>query len=142
MWTRKALKSKAWEMLRTSYWKAFLVSILIAIAGGSGIPSFNYHVNMANNNRLFTAPGSDTFWPIFIVILVIVFIIVLIIAIAFRIFLGYALEVGGRRYFIQSAQNNVDLNSLGYSFEKTRYLDILKAMLMRVRLTNNLQKPC
>ena len=58
-------------------------------------------------------------------------IIVIIFVVAFRIFLGYAFEVSGRRYFVQSAQNDIDMNYLGYSFGKEKYLDIIKTMLWR-----------
>ena len=50
---------------------------------------------------------------------------------ALRIFIGYAFEVSGRRYFVQSAQNDIDMNYLGYSFGKEKYLDIIKTMLWR-----------
>jgi uncharacterized membrane protein len=123
-------------MLRTSYWKAFLVSIILAIIGGNGGPSFSYRSNFGGGNpryfdNFFTTPGSDVFWPFFVIILIVTIIVVVLVVFALCIFLGYPLEVGGRRYFIHSAQNNVDLNFLGYSFEKTRYMDIIKAMLWR-----------
>lgn len=135
MWTRKHLKSRAWEMLRTSYWKAFLVSLIMVIVGGNNGQLFNFNWNLGGRdfpdlNSHFASLGGDMFWTIFIVFLIIIILVILAI-LAFRIFLGYPLEVGGRRYFIQSAQNNVDLNCLGYSFDKTKYLDIVKSMLWR-----------
>lgn len=42
MWTRRFLKSRAWESLLTTYCKAFLVSIIIAIVGGNGGSSYSY----------------------------------------------------------------------------------------------------
>lgn len=35
MWTREELKNRAKALLKKIYWKAFLVSIVIAIAGGN-----------------------------------------------------------------------------------------------------------
>ncbi len=34
MWTREALKTRAKAMLKASYWKAFLVSLVVAFFGG------------------------------------------------------------------------------------------------------------
>jgi len=133
MWTRSKLKTRAKAILRISYWKAFLVSLVIAFVGGSSGSSFNFNWNFGGGNSRST-PGNFTdsgeMWPYFILGILIALIVFLLV-LAFRIFLGYPLEVGGRRYFIQSAQNNFDLNSLGYAFEKPRYFDIIKAMLWR-----------
>lgn len=92
MWTREQLKTKAKAILKLSYWKAFLVSLIIAFAGGS-------------------SGGGDG-------------LIILALAFAFRIFLGYPLEVGGRRYFVKSTVKDFDLNNLGYAFNKSRYMGI------------------
>ena len=92
MWTREALKTRAKAMLKASYWKAFLVSLVVAFFGG--------------------LDGG----------------------MVIRIFLGYQLEVGGKRFFIQAAQGDVNVGYLGSRFEQG-YLDILKTMLLRdVRL--------
>lgn len=56
---------------------------------------------------------------------------VILLVLAFRVLLGYALEVGARRYFIQAAEDNADLNCLGFAFEKQKYINIIKAMLWR-----------
>lgn len=85
-------------MLRTSYWKAFLVSIIIAIGGGSSSPSFNFNWTRGGNfqdfKHLFAAPGGDQFWPVFVAVLIVIIIIVTLAVLAFRIFLGYPLEIG------------------------------------------------
>lgn len=136
MWTRKLLKSRAWESLRTTYWKAFLVSIIIAIVGGNGGPSYSYRANRGGGDyhgfdNFFAAPGSDMYLPIFIIGVIIFALIIILAVFALRVFLGFPLEVGGRRYFIHAAQKSADLNHLGFSFDKTRYMDIVKAMLWR-----------
>ncbi|OMF24541.1 hypothetical protein BK133_22750 [Paenibacillus sp. FSL H8-0548] len=67
----------------------------------------------------------------FLAIAIIVFIVVFLFAFAFRIFLCFPLEVGSMRYFKQSAEHEVNLNHLGFAFNKHRYLDIVKSMLWR-----------
>ncbi len=128
MWTRKLLKTRAKAILKISYWKAFLVSLVIAFAGGNSGGGFNFSWNVGNRTSQNPDSGEMfAFWSIIMLITLIVTLLVL----AFRILLGYPLEVGGRRYFIRSAQNHFDLNFLGYAFEKQKYFDIIKAMLWR-----------
>jgi hypothetical protein len=119
--------------LRISYWKAFLVSIIVGIAsgsGGGGGSSYNRHFGSSGSSS-FSSSGNDlAFLGIAIGILIII-IIVTLLALAFRIFLGYALEVGGRKYFVQAAQNDISMDYLGYAFKKDRYLNVIKAMLWK-----------
>ena len=127
MWERKELKQRAKDVLRTSYWQAFLVSIiLVFVGGGSSSPSFNFGQSRSLNR--------DVDWGIvapFLAIIIIIFIVIFLFALAFRIFLGFPLEVGSMRYFKQAAEHEVNLNHLGYGFNKTRYLNIVKAMTWR-----------
>lgn len=133
MWTRKMLKTRAKEVLKLAYWKLFLVSLIIAFVGGdAGGGSFNFNWNSGGEQTQSGAGGDlSPEWFIFIILGVLG---VLLLVLAFRILLGYALEVGGRRYFIQATQNNFDLNALGFAFEKPKYLNIIKAMLWRALL--------
>lgn len=142
MWTRAELKQRAKNVLKGTYWKAFLVSLLISFACGGGSAGFNFNTSRINyggnhGNSYGYSYGSDfaNFNPkalIAIIIGVLVFaLIILLVAIAFRIFIGYPLEIGGRRYFVQAAQGNADLNCLGYAFNRQKYMDIIKAMLWR-----------
>jgi len=134
MWSRKFLKNRAKAVLKESYLKAFLVSLVISIVGGRDGGSFKYNWNFSNHNFQYGFNsvlrqniGMFSFGGIFFKSIFIVILLVL----ALRIFLGYSLEVSGRRYFVQSAQNDIDMNYLGYSFGKEKYLNIIKTMLWR-----------
>lgn len=134
MWTRRDLKTRAKEVLKVSYWPAFLVSLIIGIAGGSGSgsPSFNWNSgssDFGSSSDIFGSGDMTTFIILAIILSIIGFILLLVMA--FRIFLGYPLEIGGRRYFVQAQQDTVDLNHLGFAFNKARYWDIIKSMLWR-----------
>lgn len=133
MWTRKDLKSKAKASLKPTYWKAFLVSLVIAVAGGNGSPSFNW--NMGNSSPggsdLVTGSGGDIFTALLVFAIIAMVSFVIILALAFRIFIGYPLEVGGRKYFVQAEQGRVDMNLLGFCFSRGKYGDIIKSMLWR-----------
>ncbi|SFK81177.1 Protein of unknown function [Paenibacillus sp. 1_12] len=158
MWTRMALKTRAKDVLRTSYWKAFLVSLIIGFVGGNGgssgssIPSnlmngvnpntwnfggssshnWNFGTNPSESfSELFKEISGNDYLPMVVLIFVFVFAGIMLFAIAFRIFLCYSLEVGGRRYFIRNAQGDNNLNHIEYGFRKQKYLAIVKSMLWR-----------
>jgi len=135
MWTRRDIKSRAWENLRVSYWKAFLISLVIAIVGGNGGGGFNFNWNTGGPGSSSTfGPGGDMFSAALIAFIIAALCVGLLIFCAFRIFIGYPLEVGGRRYFIEAEQYRFDMNHLGFVFNKTRYMDVVKSMFWRAFL--------
>jgi uncharacterized membrane protein len=138
MWSRESLKNRAKAVLKVSYWNAFFVSIVLAVIGGSD-NSFNFNWNSGNHNSsngfsFFSTTVTDIF-PFLLLITLVMAIIIFLFAFAFRIFLGYPLEVGGKRYFVQSAQNNINMNHLGYGFRNGYYFNIVKTMLYKSVLT-------
>ncbi|WP_028552732.1 DUF975 family protein [Paenibacillus sp. UNC451MF] len=148
MWTRKQLKDRAKDVLRTSYWKAFLASLLLGIVTG-GIPSCSFNSDFGGrgggNHQEFSTsfPGINKGFNynfdgelngIFLAVLIgaiIIAVIVFLATLAFRIFVSNPLEVGIRKYFAQSARNEVNLNYMGFGFSKGNYVVIVKAMLWR-----------
>ncbi|REK75030.1 DUF975 family protein [Paenibacillus paeoniae] len=132
MWERKELKANAKYVLRTSYWKAFLVSLILAFVGG-GINAPDLNFNFGSSDSSFDSQaGLD--WGLLAPILALltgVFIFIILLALAFRIFVGCPLEVGSMKYFKGAAEQDVNLNHLGYAFNGQRYMDIVVAMLWR-----------
>jgi hypothetical protein len=58
--------------------------------------------------------------------------LVVIVAIAaYRILLGYPLEVGGRKYFVQSAQGRDNKGCFSYAFYSQNYKGIVVTMLLK-----------
>jgi hypothetical protein len=133
MWDRKTLKSRAKDVLKLSYWKAFLVSLILAFVGGAGGSGSNFTWN-SNSNPMRFSTDSDGSALIFILIGIVVLFVVLF-ALAFGVFLSSPLEVGGRRYFVQAAQHDENMGYIGFAFAKGKYMDIVKAMLWRGFLT-------
>ncbi|KIL39452.1 hypothetical protein SD70_19985 [Gordoniibacillus kamchatkensis] len=137
MWTRAELKSRAKAVLKVSYWKAFLASLAVLFAGGSakGAPfNFNFRTGGGGAPSGISGGGGidwNGLLPVFIIIFAVILVLALLFALAFRIFLGFPLEVSGRRYFKQAATDGADLNHLGYAFNKTTYWLVIKAMLLR-----------
>jgi uncharacterized membrane protein len=127
MWTREELKTRAKAALRQSYWKAFLISLVIAIAIGSS------NLNWRHENSSGSGFGNSYIHidPAILALFAGIGLLIAITVFAFRIFLGYPLEVGGRRYFLHSAQYEFDMNYLGSVFNGKQYMDVVKAMLWK-----------
>lgn len=135
LWTRAEIKERAKTALRGSYWKAFLVTIILLIAGAEG-GSGGGSASGANNSRNMDIENNiknmvvDNVAPYITTILAVSFIIILL-AFLFRIFVGYPLEVGSRRYFVRAAKKDIDLGNVGFSFKNKRYMNTIKAMLYK-----------
>lgn len=131
MWTRIELKEKAKAVLRGNYWKALLISLVIAFAtGGSGGSSGRAgRDNFSSNYPSYSGMGPDL---IYLVILILVGVSVAIFfALAIRIFILSPLEVGGRRYFIQSAQYFDNKGCFRFAFNGQYYKGIVITMLLK-----------
>jgi uncharacterized membrane protein len=129
MWTRNEIKTRAKNVLSTSYWKALLVSIVVGIFAGSnggGGGNLSYRISQGD---------FDNFWhslsPTAINMLISFGIFAFLLIIGMRVFLGYPFEVSGKKYFTRSARGNVDMNHLGYGFTCGNYLNIVKTLLFR-----------
>jgi uncharacterized membrane protein len=136
MWTIRELKTRAWSLLSEHYWKAFVVSLVIALAGGSGGGNVNWNVNDSNNGSgldSWFGQGSEFMLAIILGIAILFIFIILIIA-CYRIFVGFPLEVGGRKYFVEAEQNHFDMNYLGCVFNKNHYRGVVVTMLWRAWL--------
>lgn len=133
MWTRYEIKSRAKDVLRTSYWKALLVSIVVGIfsatsgsSRGANGGNFTYRVSSGELNGFW-----DIFNPMLITMLVSLGIFTFILALAIRAFLGYPFEISGKKYFTSSARGNVDMGHLGYGFTCGNYLNVVKTLFFR-----------
>lgn len=137
MWVRSELKNRAKWVLKNCYWKAVLVSLVLAVtAGGAtgGSSSSNASMWRRINN---TAYDNDAMEYLLLIIgaLAIVLLIVLIVGIAVGIFLFNPLEVNAKRFFIISRVQPADLSELGFCF-KDSYLNVVKIQFLRFLFIN------
>jgi len=122
MWNRKDLKSKAKTILKGNYWPAFLVSFIILITGGShnhgefgsGAGSSGGSSAMGGNFEIFFFTGA-----------------VILVLVILRVFIGYILEVGGRKYYIQLSNGKSNIANLGYVLKEGSYFNVFITMLLR-----------
>ncbi len=120
-WNRAELKAKAKGDLSGSYWYAFLISLLIVISGGSHLGGGGGSAGGSGGS------GGDemSLWMGIIIFFVVIF------ALAIRVFVGYAIEVGGRKFFTRLPGGDNDLRYIGYGFRRDYYNDIIASMLTR-----------
>lgn len=126
MWSRHELKSRAKAVLKTNYWKAFLISFVILIAKGA----------RSNTNVRGEGAGQiREMIPGFIMNHLTFFITagigIALFGIALRVFLWSPLEVGGRKYFIQSAQYKDNKECFRFAFRSENYGGIVITMLRK-----------
>ncbi len=136
MWSRAELKSRAWQLLKTSYWEAFLVSVIIVFAGGSSSPSFNFHFggmdkDFFKKGYMDPSIAHSSLLPLIFAFIIAIVIVAVIVLTAYFIFLGAPIAVGGRRYFIRAAQNEKSMNHISFALHKGIYFDVVKAMLLK-----------
>lgn len=123
MWSRVELKTRAKAVLSKGYWRAFLISLVIMLVGGSQSSGGNG----SNSNEY--RQGIQRFnieYEAIIIIIIIVMVIALI-----RILLGYIVEVGGRKYFVRAAEDDMNMSYLGFGFGGGRYIGIIKSMFYK-----------
>lgn len=127
MWTREVLKSRAKEVLKGNYWHAFLISLVIMLSGaesggGSGGGANNHSVRSTIKDVTYNIDYNT---------IMIIAIGAVLLFIAFRILLGYSLEVGGRKYFVQSAQYKNNTGCFSFAFDGQNYINLITTMFHR-----------
>jgi uncharacterized membrane protein len=133
MWYRSELKDRAKDLLRKSYWKCFFVSFLLVIIGGtasSGGSTSNYRISNNSSTGNTIELGNIGLGWVNLIIGIIV--IVILIALGLRIFIGFNLEVGARKYYVKASENkdDVNLNYILYGF-KNGYWNIVGTMMWK-----------
>lgn len=120
MWIRSELKSLAKSSLKGNYWKAFWISLVLAIASGGGGSSGG------SSERVGEYIGR---YPDETIVTISIAIIIL--GIAFRLLLGYSLEIGSRKYFVQLSQLKNTDGGYGFAFDSPNYRGIIATMFLR-----------
>lgn len=138
MWTREELKIRAKASLKLSYWKAFLVSLVLAFATGSGggggsggRGGSDFGTGDLQNMGDTMGPNGDMSWLPVVLVAVGIFLVVMVFVLALRVFLGFPLEVGGRKFFVESTKHEFNLGHLGYVFSGGSYLNVVITLFMR-----------
>lgn len=128
MWNRWELKEHAKTVLRASYWKALLVSLILFFT--SGREGFSINFNEADLDRLFR--GSDAWLSLpFITMLFGALLSISLASALIAILVFSPLEVGLRHYFLESTQMRFHLENVTRGFTGGRYRNVVITMLLR-----------
>ena len=129
MWTREMIKNRAKGVLNFNYWKAFVVSLVLLLAGGrqnGGGSSNGGSSNYSNYGNTFNNDAVIIFSKVALFIASIGIILIIL-----RVLIGYMLEVGGRKFFVKASEGDSNMGYLGYCFHEERYFKVLLTMLLR-----------
>ena len=145
MWTRRELKEYAKEFLRSHYWKAFIVVLITTLLmNGFGRDSgtntgvefkqtYEYVFGEGTNVTVSLAPALELFRSVlrnvsplgYLAIGTVTFLSIVISIV--MLLLGFIVEVGKSKFFLEGFKGDVDINKLFFGFNSRDYLPIIKA---------------
>jgi uncharacterized membrane protein len=136
MWTREELKERAKAVLRRSYWKAFLVSFILALVSGE---ITNVSKNFSDNGdaRVFIRNSIDRGFQEFnwlgpaLIVTAMAGMGILVATLIFEIFLANPVEMGVKRFFLSLTAEDAPIELIGYGFKNGRYLNVVKTMFFK-----------
>ncbi len=130
MWTRKELKDRAKAVLKTTYWKAFLASLILTMVGGGG-SFFTFEMDGGDLGEKLLQEGRTEVLAGFILLAVGAALTAAVVGILISVFVGGPLEVGVQKFFLGNQEERGNLNDLGGGFAKESYLKVVTAMFLR-----------
>jgi uncharacterized membrane protein len=145
MWTRSELKEYAKGFLRSHYWKAFIVVLITTLLmNGFGRDSgtntgvefkqtYEYVFGEGSNVTVSLAPALELFRSVlrnvsplgYLAIGTVTFLSIVISIV--MLLLGFIVEVGKSKFFLEGFKGDVDINKLFFGFNSRDYLPIIKA---------------
>lgn len=130
LWTRMELKDRAKAVLRNSYWTAFVISLLVIIAGnvGSSAPKIS-KISQSGALSIDYSVSIGIFPGIIVGFFIFVFVTLFVFAV--RLFVGYPVQVGAKKYFIQTAQGQDNSKYFEFAFNGANYMKIVLTMLLK-----------
>lgn len=132
MWTREELKYRAKNILRGNYWKAFLVSLVITlVAEGTGGSSGRAEGSRVPSNGVSILNHFNINFGVILAVIFGLAAAFIVTALLLDILVFNPLEVGGRRFFVRSAQYLDSRRCFRYAFDGQNYLGIVGTMAVR-----------
>ena len=153
MWTREQLKTKAKEVLRTSYWWAFLVCLIFSLIVGIGSGSVNTssfssgtsssgsrsNIDVSDYVDDLTPEQEEALQQVVDAYLspaaigmgiaaALISLFVSLLRIAYNLFVINPLKVGYNRYFLDQSAGNVNFATLFSGFTGGKYLKRVKVL--------------
>lgn len=136
MWTRSELKSRAKYNLGRYYWTALLVCfITVLLGGGNGGTTAGSTGSSINNvsEQGYHGEFSEAAYTVMAIVGVVILVFAIILFLL-TIFVGGPVQVGQKRFFMESRDmevGNAGVGRIFYSFSGGRYWNTVKVMLLR-----------
>ena len=124
-WTTAQVKECAKNALRSfGYWRAFLVTLIIAFAAGC----FSGGSSAASGSSFKDSAASID--PAVLYAAAVIALIIFAASLAFSIFISGPLLVGQNRYFMEHRGSNPEVGRVFWSFGCGNYLNVVKIMFL------------
>lgn len=131
MWTRKELKGNAKAVLKANYWKAVLVSFILALLLGSGAGSARSAASGSDTqlSDVFAGYSAEVIGAMFIA-LVSILAVTFLIHVVLKIFVWNPLQVGCYKFFLNCSGSDAKIRDVVFAF-KNGYGKACLTMLVR-----------
>lgn len=127
-WTTAQVKESAKNALRSfGYWRAFLVTLIVAFATGGSSGGSSAATGSSAENSGFAISSID---PVVLIAAVSALLIVIVVSLAFSIFISGPLLVGQNRYFMEHRGSEPAVRRIFYAFNGSNYLNVVKIMFL------------
>ena len=127
-WTTAQVKESAKNALRSfGYWRAFLVTLIVAFATGGSSGGSSAATGSSAENSGFAISSID---PAVLIAAVSALLIVIVVSLAFSIFISNPLLVGQNRYFMEHRGSEPAVGRIFYAFNGSNYLNVVKIMFL------------
>lgn len=148
MWNRSEIKDKAKQTLKGNYVNGLIVSFLMMLASGAWMSGRNggdknisanfksgngmdFDMNgfsgvMEGPEGIMEMIGVPTIVGLIIGVVTLIFAMVII-----KLLVGYLIEVGGQKYFLQARNGESTINHVTYGFTSGKWLNIIRTMFLR-----------
>ena len=124
-WTTAQVKECAKNALRSfGYWRAFLVTLIIAFAAGC----FSGGSSAASGSSVKDSAASID--PAVLYAAAVIALIIFAASLAFSVFISGPLLVGQNRYFMEHRGSNPEVGRVFWSFGCGNYLNVVKIMFL------------
>lgn len=120
MWNRAELKALAKSSLKGNYWKAFWMGLVLMLLSGNGSGGSSGRAGDKASEYMQHNPDA-----------IIIVIAIIILALAYRLLIGYSLEIGSRKYFVKLSQFQSSEGHFSFAFDSSNYKGIIATMLLR-----------
>jgi uncharacterized membrane protein len=131
---RKDLKERAMRILKKNYWKVFLATLILIFSGGVTLQG-TYNFTFSENEPFIQGMLPDikmyTMLSDFLIKFLPTFLLLFTIGALFRVFVGYALEVGGKRVFLDGSKTEeINFKTFTFAFNE-HYKKVVKTLFIR-----------